>query len=152
MKKLEKQPKSGRKKPKTLLDIGNDKINQLLNLAENKQFIALTKDDVLFRENEPVKGVYFLLTGKIKTIKKDIENKESILYLIKSPDIVCLHSIMEEDYHLHTAVAACDSMVCFIPKDEFEKILAQNMEIALNMMKMLCLKINGIENQINRYI
>lgn len=152
MNKPDKLLKTGRKKAKSKLHIGTDEINQLLKLAKDKQYIALAKDDVLFRENETVKGVYFLLTGKIKITKKDTENKESILYLIKSPDIVCLHSIMEEEYHLHTAASACDAMVCFIPKTEFEKILEQNMEIALNMMKMLCLRINGIENQINRYI
>lgn len=151
MTKVSKYSKTAKKRTKNKFEIKNNNINQLLNLARKKQFIALSKDDVLFRENEPVKGVYFLLTGKIKTIKKDTNGNESILFLIKSPDIVCLHSIMEEDYHLHTAVALCDSMVCYVPKDEFENILAQNMEIALNMMKMLCLRINGIENQINRY-
>jgi CRP/FNR family transcriptional regulator len=140
------------KKPGKSLISPNPILSELLELAKTKQFFALNKNDKLFLENEHVKGVYFLLSGKIKITKKDFELNDSVLYMIKAPDIVCLHSIMEEEFHVHSAVAAVDSMVCFVPKKEFEKILAQNMTIAFNMMKMLCLKINVIENQINRYI
>jgi CRP/FNR family transcriptional regulator len=147
-----KQPKTEAKRTKSNFPFGNPKINELLELAENKQFLALSRNDRLFLENEKVKGVYFLLSGKIKIVKSDSENKDSVLYLIKAPDIICLHSILEEEYHIHTAVAAADSMVCFVPKKEFEKILANNMNIAFNMMKMLCLKINIIENQIQKHI
>jgi CRP-like cAMP-binding protein len=130
----------------------NTNIKELIDLAKDKKFIALSKNQVLFREREPVRGVYFLLTGKIEITKTNSDSKESILYIIKSPDIICLHSIMEEDFHIHTAKAAHDSMICFIPREEFEKILSQNVKIAFNMMKMLCLKINVIENQIHKYI
>lgn len=144
--------KPAAKIPKSNFPFGNSVLNELLEIAENKQFIALSRNDRLFVENEKVKGVYFLLSGKVKIIKSDSENKDSVLYLIKAPDIICLHSIMEEEFHIHTAVAAIDSMVCFVPKREFDKILANNTNIAFNMMKMLCLKINVIENQIHKYI
>ena len=140
------------KKPGKSLISPNPILSELLELAKTKQFFALNRNDTLFLEDEHVKGVYFLLSGKVKITKKDSEANNSVLYMIKAPDIVCLHSIMEEEYHVHSAISAVDSMVCFVPKDEFEKILAQNTNIAFNMMKMLCLKINGIENQINRYI
>jgi len=140
------------KKPGKSLISPNPILSELLELAKTKQFFALNRNDTLFLEDEHVKGVYFLLSGKVKITKKDSEANNSVLYMIKAPDIVCLHSIMEEEYHVHSAIAAVDSMVCFVPKDEFEKILAQNTNIAFNMMKMLCLKINVIENQIHRYI
>jgi CRP/FNR family transcriptional regulator len=140
------------KKPGKSLISPNPILSELLELAKTKQFFALNRNDTLFLEDEHVKGVYFLLSGKIKITKKDNEANNSVLYMIKAPDIVCLHSIMEEEFHVHSAVAAVDSMVCFVPKNEFEKILAQNTNIAFNMMKMLCLKINVIENQIHRYI
>lgn len=152
MVKNNKIPKTGTKRTKNNLPFGNSIISELLELAGSKQYIALSRNDRLFMENEKVKGVYFLLSGKIKIVKSDVDNKDSVLYLIKAPDIICLHSILEEEYHIHTAVAAADSMVCFVSKKEFEKILANNTNIAFNMMKMLCLKINVIENQIYRYI
>jgi len=127
-------------------------INELLELAEDKHYISLSKNDVLFRENEPIKGVYFLLTGRIKITKAGTDNAESTLYIINPPDIICFHSVMEEEYHIHTAVADTNSMICFVPKKELEKILAKNANIAFNLMKLLCLKINVIENQISRFI
>ena len=127
-------------------------INELLELAEDKHFISLSGNDVLFHENEPIKGVYFLLSGRIKITKSCPENMESTLYIITPPDIICLHSVMEDEYHMHTAVADTDSRVCFVPKKELEKILAENANIAFNLMKLLCLKINVIENQISRFI
>lgn len=127
-------------------------INELLELVEDKHYISLSRNDVLFHENEPIKGVHFLLTGKIKITKTCSDNTESTLYIINPPDIICFHSVMEEEYHMHTAVADSDSMVCFVPKKELEKILAKNANIAFNLMKLLCLKINVIENQISRFI
>jgi CRP-like cAMP-binding protein len=129
----------------------NANINQLIELAKCKKFIELSKNQVLFREGEPVKGVYFLLTGKIEISYKNSDNTQSVLYTIKSPDIIGLHSIMEEDFYIHTAIAVSDSMICFMPKEEFERILAQNSKIALNLMKMLCLKITVIQNQIHKH-
>lgn len=127
-------------------------IKELLDLAEDKRYISLSGNEVLFYEKEPIKGVYFLLSGRIKITKSCSDKEESILYLINPPDIVCLHSIMEEEYHMHTAVADTDSMICFVPKTELEKILAKNANIAFNLMKLLCFKINVIENQISRFI
>jgi len=129
----------------------NPNINELLEMADEKHFIALSKNDVLFNENGRVKGVYFLLTGKIKITKSGSDNLESTLYFIKPPDIICLHSVMEEEYHVNSASAERDSMVCFIPKKEFRKILAKNVNAAFNLMKMLCLKINVINHQISRF-
>lgn len=127
-------------------------INELLELAVDKHYISLSKNNVLFHENEPIKGVYFLLTGRIRITKEGADNTESTLYAINPPDIICLHSVMEEEYHMHTAVADSDSMVCYVPKKELEKILAKNANIAFNLMKLLCSKINVIENQISRFI
>lgn len=137
-------------KPKRKITTKNSNISELLELAEEKHFIALSKNDVLFNENEPVKGVYFLLSGRIKITRAGSENKESILYIITPPDIVCLHSALEEDFHINTASAESDSVVCFVPKKEFKKILEKNINASFNMMKMLCLKINTIHHQISR--
>jgi CRP-like cAMP-binding protein len=152
MLKNRKESKTRAKKTRKNLLADNSKFNEFLELAKNKQYIALSRNDRLFSENEEVKGVYFLLSGKMRIVKLDSENKESLLYLIKAPDIICLHSVLEEKFHIHSAVAASDSMVCFVQKTDFEKILASNMNIAFSVMKMLCSKINVIENQINRYI
>ena len=141
----------GHKKAVRIIITKNPNINELLEMAGEKHFIALSKGDILFNENERVKGVYFLLTGKIKITKSGSGNAESTLYFIKPPDIICLHSVMEEEYHVSTASAERDSMVCFVPRKEFRKILAKNVNAAFNLMKMLCLKINVINHQISRF-
>ncbi len=136
----------------TVLPRENSNLGELIKLANNKQFIALSKHDRLFVENEKVKGVYFLLSGKIKMVKSNSEKTDSTIYLIEAPDIICLHSVLDEECHFHTAIAEEDSMVCLVPRIEFERILEKNMQIAFNIMKMLCLKIKVVEEQIHRYV
>lgn len=139
------------KKVKKTITTKNPNINELLEMADDKHYFALSKNDVLFKENERIKGVYFLLSGKIKIAKSGSGTGESILYFIKPPDIICLHSVIEDKFHANSASAVSDSMVCFIPNREFKKILAKNVNAAFNLMKMLCFKINVINNQISRF-
>jgi CRP-like cAMP-binding protein len=140
---------SGKIKKKTAH--GKMNLKQLIELTKHKKYITLSKNQVLFRENDPIKGVYFLISGKIEITKVNSDNTQSILYTIKSPGIIGLHSIMEEDFHIHTAKATSGSLICFMAKQEFEKIVSQNSELAFNIMKMLCLQISFIQNQIYKH-
>jgi len=128
--------------------VKNFSTKDLLGMVEHKKYLEYGKNDYLFKENEAVGGVYFLLAGKVEITNKDTEGIESGLYEIKAPDIICLQSILEEEYHSNSAVASEKCKVCFVPKIALKKLIEDNSAAALNIMRMLCLKINKIENRI----
>jgi len=124
-------------------------MDEFIDALESKQFFNFSEGETLFKEGEDVKGVYCLLSGKVKIINRNTDNSESILYNAHSPDIFCLYSILNAEKYETSAIAASDVKVCFIPKKEFMKIVFENSKFTLSLMRIICSKINRIENQIN---
>jgi CRP-like cAMP-binding protein len=129
----------------------NFSANDLLEMINHKKYCEYDKGKYLFREKEVINGVYFLLSGKVNITKTDSYGKDSILYNIKAPDIICLHTIMEEEFHPNSALALEKCKVYFVSKKALRKLIEDNSIAALNIMRMLCLKINKIENQLSGY-
>ena len=57
-------------------------------IAHERKNYALKKGAQLFKEGDPVKGVYFLHTGKVKVHKHWGEEKELIVRFAREGDIV----------------------------------------------------------------
>jgi hypothetical protein len=61
-----------------------------------------------------------------------------------------MHSILEEELHSNSALASEKCRVCIVPKLALKKLIKDNSNAAFNIMRMFCLKINKIENQLSR--
>lgn len=120
-----------------------------LDSLESNQFLNFKEGEYLFKKNENVKGIYCLLSGKVKVVNEKTDKLESVLYYANSPDIFCLYSILNEEKYETSAIAMGDVKVCYIPKKDFMKIMLENNKFTLSLMRIICSKINRIENQIN---
>jgi CRP-like cAMP-binding protein len=125
---------------------------EVLGSISRKKIINLKKNEHLYRQNEPIKGIYYLKKGKIKVVQKDKDEKYNILNSIKGPDLIGLSSILCDDVHLNSAYSVEDSNILFISKKEFFDILHRNNKIALDLMKFLCVKIDKTEAKIPQII
>jgi CRP/FNR family transcriptional regulator len=124
-------------------------INDFIESSENKKYLTFNQNEILFKEKNPVKGIFCLLEGKIKVTQKNSEGGDTILYNASAPDIFCLYSILNEENYQHSAVALTELKVCFIPKKDFMKIMFENSKFTLNLMKIICSKIKHIEKRMN---
>ena len=127
-------------------------INDVLVSAARKKFIRLGKNEQLYRKNEPIKGIYYLISGKIKIVQKDKEEKYNILHSVKAPDIIGLSSILCDELHTNSAYSVEESSILFIPKKNFLELLNQNKQVAIDLMKNLCSKIGKTEARIPQII
>jgi CRP/FNR family transcriptional regulator len=128
----------------------NFSANDLLSMVGHKKYREFSKNDYLFKENEAVGGVFFLLSGEVEITKKNTAGTETRLYVTRAPDIICMHSILEEELHSNSALASEKCRVCIVPKLALKKLIKDNSIAAFNIMRMFCLKINKIENQLSR--
>ncbi|MFI5144535.1 MAG: Crp/Fnr family transcriptional regulator [Ignavibacteria bacterium] len=127
-------------------------VNDVLVSAARKKFIKLCKNEQLYRQNEPIKGIYYLITGKIEIVQKDKEEKYHILHLVKAPDIIGLSSVLCDELHTNSAYSVQESNILFIPKKNFLELLNQNKQVAIDLMKNLCSKIDKTEARIPQII
>jgi CRP/FNR family transcriptional regulator len=98
-------------------------------IAEAKNNIVLKKGEVLFNEDEEVKGMYFVYEGKIKVHKKWDDDKDLILRFAAKGDIVGHRGMGSGNVYPVSATALESSVVCYVDLDFFNASLSCNQHL-----------------------
>lgn len=99
-----------------------------------KKHFDCKKGDVLFREGDPVTGIYFLYKGKVKVHKHWDEGKELIVRFAREGDIVGHRGIGTDMVYPVTATALEPATVCYFELDFFNASLKVNHELLYELM------------------
>lgn len=92
-----------------------------------REVLTYKKGEHLFREGEKVRGVFFILTGKVK-VDMAWGDKSFILRLAGEGDIVGHRGFGIDDVYPVNATTLETTTVCFIPTDLFKHLLKTNPE------------------------
>ena len=104
-------------------------------IAANAQLIRLEKGRVIFEENSPVTGIYFLHTGKVKVHKHwGEEGRELILKFAREGDVLGHRGMGANMVYPVSATAVDSGSACFISLDFFQTTLRVNHDLAYQMM------------------
>jgi CRP-like cAMP-binding protein len=90
---------------------------QLLMVRKLEQ--VYKKGEILFKEDAYPSGIYYLVSGKAKKYKLDKDGREQIIYVANSGELLGYHAILSEDTYADSAAVMEDSLVVFIPKEDF---------------------------------
>ena len=101
--------------------------------AHRKNF-SLKKGQLLFREGDPVNGIYFIYTGKVKVHKHWGEEKELIVRFAQAGDIVGHRGVGSELIYPVSATALEPVTVCFIDLAFFTSTLKVNTAFLYELM------------------
>ena len=85
------------------------------------------KQDVYFEGDEPTR-VYFVQTGRVKTVKTTDGGKELITGLYGPGEFFGYLALLDHTPHTDSAVAVDDSELLYIPQDDFTQLLLRNPE------------------------
>ena len=96
------------------------------------------KGQILFHEGTRPLGVYCINKGKIKLYKLGNEGKEQIIQLAKEGDILGYRAMISEEVYPVSAETLEECHVCFIPKQEFVKMITDNRELYARLFKHAC--------------
>ena len=100
----------------------------------HKQVLTFKKGEVIFKEGEKVKGIYFLNSGNAKVHKYWAQGKEMILRFAKQGDILGHRGFGNTDVYPVSATALQNVSACFIETDFFLKTLKVNPDLTLMLM------------------
>ena len=110
-------------------------ISQLREISEISRVEQFKKNHHIFLENDNYRGFYIVLKGSIKVYRISSEGKEYILHLRKPPQPFADVPLFEEGGNYPAnAQALEDSLLLFIPKEEFIELIRKNPSIALKML------------------
>lgn len=128
----------------------NTGLHQIIKNQKNLSHLYFRRNEPLFAEDQPSKGLYCIESGNVKIYKKEPNNEERILHLASKGEILGLHSVVDNHPYSNSAVAISDTHVCFIAAEDFMKLVDSNNTYKLLVMKSLCSRIDSMEDHIVR--
>ncbi|HEY0667594.1 MAG TPA: Crp/Fnr family transcriptional regulator [Sphingobacteriaceae bacterium] len=102
----------------------------------HKKSFEVKKGQQVFKENDPVTGIYFVYAGAIKVHKKWDNEKELIIRFAKQGDIIGLLGLGIDPLYPVSATAVEPSVVCYLEMGFFETTLHVNSYLTYKLMRL----------------
>jgi CRP-like cAMP-binding protein len=106
------------------------------------------RGSVIYSEGDFAKGCYFLFSGILKVFKTGLEGKEQIIRFAKEGDLIGFRSVLSHERFCTSAKVIDDAIVCFIPSNILTKLIQENSNFALQLMKVTCTELGEANNYI----
>ena len=104
-------------------------------LDAQKQISQFRKGELIFKEGETVKGMYFVIEGVVKVHKHWIEEKELIIRFAKENDIIGHRGLSTHaDVYPISATTLTNSTICFLDLPFFYATLKVNPNFMFDLM------------------
>lgn len=111
-------------------------------MDEIKIINRFSKKQLIFHEGNPTDGIYFIQKGIIKVVKKGAFNKNQIVRISTEGDFLGHRGFSTNNTYPVSAESLSDSLVCFVGKMFFYKILEETPKLTINLMLFLADEIN----------
>ena len=99
-----------------LADLPEDHLAKLMARKTEHRY---KRGEVIFREGGHPSGIYFIVQGKVKKYKADLEGCEQIIYVAGVGELLGYHAVLSGDHYPDSAAVIEDSVIAFIPKEDF---------------------------------
>lgn len=117
-------------------------------LTDNSNSNTFKKKQIIYAEGNHPLRLYYVVNGKVKLVKSNDDGKELIIELCKPGDFFGHIALIKGSTYNDNAIAIEDCEIAMIPKDEFEKLLNSNYQVAQHFIKLLANNIASKEAQL----
>ena len=133
----------------TFLDTARG-LKDLQDLSLDRKKRIYKKKETIFFEGDYPNCLYFVNSGKVKTIKTDDYGKELVTDLYSSGEFLGYIPLLEEGSYHETALAIEDTELSLIPKEDFTNLITRNRDVAQRFIKLLSNNISEKEERLLR--
>ena len=109
----------------------------LLAVAAHKTNFKVKKGEVIFKEGDPVTGIYFVNSGKVKVYKKWDKDKELIVRFAKEGSLFGHRGLGKGGNYPISASALEPTVVCYVDIAFFEASLKVNPDFTYELLMFL---------------
>jgi CRP-like cAMP-binding protein len=95
------------------------------------------KNEAIFTDGTMPSGIFYLKTGKVKKYKVDNDGREQIIYIYNTGEFFGYSAILSNESYGDTTQAIENSVIAFISKEDFLKILDQSVVFSRLLLKSL---------------
>jgi len=118
-------------------------------LEAQSKTILLTRKSILYTEGEAPKGIYVVLSGKIKVSQLNPDGTVQIFFIYSSGDLFGHRPILCDGKHPVTAVALEDCEILYVEKDSFLNVLGSSTRLSNVFLQSVSHEFTVLVNRIN---
>lgn len=132
---------------KQQLEKNANELKEFINVAKGNTEMSLINDkhevysykkkEILFKEGQKPKAVYYVMSGKVKLYKTNPEGKELITNILIKGNFFGYHSLLQEVNYKENAEILEDAELMLINREEFLELLTSNNQIAKQFIKLM---------------
>lgn len=112
-------------------------IEDLILLTRHQSEQVYSKGEIIFREGGLPAGIFYVKSGKIKKYKTVDRSGEQIIYVANTGEFIGYHAILSEERYPDSAAALEESVITFIPKEDFLTVLNKSALLSSRLLKLL---------------
>lgn len=109
---------------------------------------SVPRGSVVVHAGDRTDFVYFVLTGNAKVLVSDEEGREVILSILGPGEMFGEMSVLDENPRSATVVAVTPATLVAISKGDFRRLLAENFDLSLQIMRSLVGRLREADRKI----
>ncbi len=106
------------------------------------------KNELLFSADEKASGFYSITKGKVKVFRSAPSGKEQIIHVFGPGDIFGEVPVFQGGSYPANAVTMTKAELYYFGRDEFRRTIAEDPDLAMNMLAMLSGRLRQLVNQV----
>lgn len=114
--------------------------------AEKKQ-ITFSRNKTIIKQGEVFNGIVCVNEGIAKVFQTNKHKNDFIFWFAKPGDLLGLDSFINKEVYSYSVMAVESTKICLISKNDIDAIVKKKPDISIEMIKLLCERINYIEKR-----
>src|SRR5689334_10958507 len=98
-------------------------LNKVSRLLKDRR---LAQGQLLFRQGDPADALYVVVQGRVRVSALDPSGQEKVFAFLGAGDVVGEMGLLTDEPRSATAMAATDTRLLQLRKDDFDGLLANN--------------------------
>jgi len=112
---------------------GLEKISKILKK------LSFKKEEQLFKEKDDTRGLWLIHSGKVEISRVTADGWRQTLAVLTAGQFFGELSLLENRRHVASAVAIEDTELFLLPKEDFERILEEDIALACDIIKRIAI-------------
>lgn len=123
-------------------------LHDLSALHADKKARSYKKKNDIYREGEHANYLYFVVSGKVKSIRTNEDGKELITGIYTPGEFFGYEALLESKEHADSAETMEPSEIILIPAKEFNALVYSNKDVSRKFIEMLSNKVSEKEQKL----
>jgi len=126
-------------------DLDDVTIQKIGSVGFSKKY---SKDEIIFREDDPGSAMFVILTGKVKVVRTSNDGREVILTILSQYDFFGEMALLDGLSRSASVIATEESELFIIQREEFLNLLKLHPEISINLWQELTQRLRAADLKI----